>query len=138
MVTGTISFLVRLVWLGWASQIPDTKLHTHKESQACLQGYLSLLHLGVSCFALFCFLIDVSNHICSVPGAFLRDLRGTVVLLDKMASHLGSISWVCPVSATKVGSPASGCVSLSEDEGSYKLLIPRTQQRAWSLEATDS
>lgn len=62
MVTGTISFLVHLVWLGWASQIPNTKLHTHKENQADFQGYLSLLQLGVSCFALFWFLIDVGSH----------------------------------------------------------------------------
>lgn len=55
MVTGTISFLVHLVWLGWASQTPNTKLHTHKENQADFQGYLSLLQLGDSCFALFWF-----------------------------------------------------------------------------------
>lgn len=73
-----------------------------------------------------------------MPGAFLRHLRGTVILLDEMARHLASVSLVCPVSATKVDSPASGCVSSSEDKGSYILLIPRTQQRVWSLEATDS
>lgn len=56
-----------------------------------------------------------------MPGAFLRHLRGPVVLLDAMASHLASVSLVCPVSATKVESPASGCVSFSEDKGSYIL-----------------
>lgn len=52
-------------------------------------------------------------------GAFLKGLRDTVIPLDKMAIHLGSIFLVCLVSAMKADSPASGCVSLSKDKGSH-------------------